>query len=70
MDGLRGRAILIRLTAAPIDGAANDALVELLADVLDVPRRNITIASGGSSRDKRVRIDGLDEATARARLLR
>jgi uncharacterized protein (TIGR00251 family) len=61
---------LIRLAAPPIEGAANEALVSFLADALGVPRRGITIVSGKKSRDKRVRIDGLDEATARERLLR
>lgn len=67
---MRGDAVLIRLAAPPIEGAANEALVSFLADALGVPRRGITIVSGKKSRDKRVRIDGLDEATARERLLR
>jgi uncharacterized protein len=67
---VRGDAVLIRLAAPPIEGAANEALVSFLADALGVPRRGITIVSGKKSRDKRVRIDGLDEATARERLLR
>jgi len=70
VDGERNGAILIRLAAAPVDGAANEALVAFLSDALDVPRREITIVSGDASRDKRVRIDCLDEATARQRLLR
>ncbi|HEX6463267.1 MAG TPA: DUF167 domain-containing protein [Vicinamibacterales bacterium] len=70
VDGLRGDAVLIRLAAPPVEGAANDALVALLSNLLDLPRRNITIVSGETSRDKRVRIEGLDEAEARARLLR
>ena len=70
VDGTRGTAVLIRLAAPPVDGAANDALVAFLADALDLPRRNITIVSGATSRDKRVRLTGLDEETARARLLR
>jgi len=67
---VRGDAVLIRLAAPPIEGAANEALVSFLADALGVPQRGITIVSGEKSRDKRVRIDGLDEATARERLLR
>jgi uncharacterized protein (TIGR00251 family) len=61
---------LIRLAAPPVEGAANDALIAFLSDALGLPRRDITIASGEKSRDKRVRIEGLDEATARERLLR
>ena len=70
MDGTRAGAILIRLAAPPVEGAANDALIAFLADRLDLPRRNIALVSGEKSRDKRVRIEGVDEATARARLLR
>jgi len=69
VDGTRGGAILVRLAAPPVDGAANDALVAFLSDALALPRRNIHIVSGDKSRDKRVRIDGLDEPAARARLL-
>ena len=70
VDGVRGGAVLIRLAAPPVEGAANDALVAFLSDALGVPRRNVTIVSGERSRDKRVRIEGLDEASARTRLLR
>lgn len=69
MDGRRGDAILIRLNAPPVDGAANEALIAFLSDILDVPRRSIAIASGLTSRDKRVRVEGIDQATAMARLL-
>ena len=67
--GTREGRLLIRLAAAPVDGAANDALIAFLSDVLDVPRRAIAIVSGQTSRDKRVRVEGIDRATAMARLL-
>ena len=69
VDGTRGGALLIRLAAPPVDGAANDALVAFLSDALALPRRNIAIVSGEKSRDKRVQIEGIDEPAARARLL-
>jgi len=69
VDGMRGAAVLIRLAAPPVEGAANDALVAFLSDVLDVPRRSITIVGGETSRDKRVRVDGIDSDAAIARLL-
>lgn len=69
VDGERAGAILIRLAAPPVDGAANDALVAYLAEVLDLPRRNITLVAGATSRNKRVKIDGLDGNAVRARLL-
>jgi uncharacterized protein (TIGR00251 family) len=70
VDGERGGAILIRLAAPPVEGAANDALVAFLADTLRVPRRDVTIVAGEKSRDKRVQISGLDETAIRARLLK
>lgn len=69
VDGTRGGAVLIRLAAPPVDGAANDALVAFLSDALALPRRSIRIVSGEKSRDKRVQIDGLDEPAALSRLL-
>jgi uncharacterized protein (TIGR00251 family) len=69
VDGTRGGAILIRLAAPPVDGGANDALIAFLAEALTLPRRNISIVSGEKSRDKRVRVEGIDEAGARTRLL-
>ena len=70
VDGERAGAILIRLAAPPVDGAANDALIAFLAETLDLPRRNITLVAGASSRNKRVKIDGLDVDAIKARLLR
>jgi len=69
VDGERAGAILIRLAAPPVDGAANDALVTFLAATLGVPRRAVTILAGHTSRDKRVEIAGIDDAAVRARLL-
>ena len=59
--------LLVKLAAAPVDGAANDALIALLAKALGLPRRAIRIVSGDRSRNKRVEIDGLafDEITRR-----
>ena len=64
VDGMRGDAVLIRLNAPPVEGAANDALIEFLSKSLKLPRRNIQIVSGETSRDKRVAIAGIDEAAA------
>jgi uncharacterized protein len=59
---MRDDALLVRLNAPPVGGAANRELVEILARLFDVPKRNITIVSGERSRNKRVRIDGVDRA--------
>ena len=49
----------IRLTAPPVDGAANEALIRFLADTLSVPKSSVEIVSGHTSRDKIVRIHGI-----------
>ena len=66
--GERDGALLVRVTAPPVDGAANEALVRLLAKRLRVPRGSVHIASGEGSRRKIVEVDALDEAALRARL--
>lgn len=66
--GTRGDALLVRLAAAPVDGAANDALVACLSSLFDRPRRDITILSGHASRDKRIAIAGVRLAEIAARL--
>jgi uncharacterized protein (TIGR00251 family) len=64
--GMHGAALKVRLRAPPVDGAANDALVALLAERLGVPRRAVRIVAGGTSRAKMVEIDGTTEAAVRA----
>jgi uncharacterized protein (TIGR00251 family) len=54
--GAHGGALRIRVTAPPVDGLANEALIEFLSRELDVPRRNVCIVSGLSSRTKVVEI--------------
>jgi uncharacterized protein YggU (UPF0235/DUF167 family) len=58
----------VRVTAPPDAGKANDAVLDLLAETLAVPRRDLTIEAGGASRDKVVSLGGMSEATADARL--
>jgi uncharacterized protein len=60
IDGVRDGRLLIRVTAPPVDRAANDAVVETLARALDLPRAAIRIVSGERSRNKIVEITGLD----------
>jgi uncharacterized protein (TIGR00251 family) len=52
-------ALRVRLAAPPVDGAANDALIALLADLLDVPKRDIRIVSGATSKRKVIEADGV-----------
>jgi hypothetical protein len=64
--GLHGAALKVRLQAPPVDGAANDALVTLLADRLGVPRRSVHVVAGTTSRAKTVEIEGTTEEAVRA----
>lgn len=59
VDGVQGNCLKVRLTAPPVEGEANKALVEFLSDLLKIKKSSITIDSGFKSREKRVRIDGL-----------
>lgn len=65
--GLYGDALKLRLAAPPVDGKANAALCQFLADYCGVAKSSVTVLSGHSSRAKRVRIEGMDVA-ARERL--
>ena len=58
----------MRVAAPPEGGKANDAVVDLLASTLGIPRTRITILSGTASRDKTVLVQGLTPEAARARL--
>ena len=67
--GLRGGALLVRLAAAPVGGAANDELIALIAKALRIPKRDITIVAGERGRSKRIRIAGIDREQALAKLV-
>jgi uncharacterized protein (TIGR00251 family) len=69
IDGTHGDALRIRVQAPPVEGAANDAVVRVIAAALGVPARTVHIAVGQSSRQKLVDVDGIDAAAALARLL-
>lgn len=59
---MAGGGLKIRLTAPPIDGAANEALVKFLAATLSISKSHIEIVSGHTSREKIVRISGISDA--------
>ena len=58
VEGFREGALIIRVTAPPVDSAANDAVIDVLAKTLDIPRRQVTITRGSTGRNKVVDIDG------------
>lgn len=67
--GAMGDRLRVRLQAPPVDGRANAALVEFLAEAFDVPRARVTIEHGLSGRDKRVRIRGVGLVAPQLRAL-
>jgi uncharacterized protein (TIGR00251 family) len=68
LAGRHGDAIRIRLTAPPVEGAANDALIRFLAGRLGVARGALTLVRGHTGRDKTVEVDGLAPAEVARRL--
>jgi uncharacterized protein (TIGR00251 family) len=58
LAGVSGTQLLVRVAAAPVEGAANDALVALLAETLRIPRRAVRVDAGERSRIKRVVVEG------------
>ena len=68
LDGVAEGTLRVRLAAPPVEGAANQALVEFLADLLGVPKRDVRIARGERGRQKLVRVRGLDADQVRRRL--
>ncbi len=61
--GVHNGAIKVALTAPPVEGAANKALVEFLAKALQVPKGSVRLASGEASRHKVVAVSGVDAQT-------
>ncbi len=55
-------ALKVRITAPPVDGAANDALIKLLAKQFRVSRSDVEIVGGGTSKSKRIKISNLSRS--------
>jgi uncharacterized protein (TIGR00251 family) len=66
--GVEAERLGVALAAAPVDGAANEALRRLLAEYFSLPRQSVVIVGGERSRRKRVELRGITEAELRARL--
>jgi len=66
--GWLGDALKVKVRAPALDGRANDALLAFLAEKLGVPRRTVTLVRGDKSRQKVVRVDGLDRPAVKQRL--
>ena len=70
ITGTVGDALKLSLTAPPIEGKANQAVIDFLADFFDIPRSSVTIASGAASRLKLIRIAGANLQALEQRLRR
>jgi uncharacterized protein len=68
ITGQVGDSLKVALTAPPVDGKANQAVIEFFADLFAIPRSSVTIASGETSRNKTVRISGMDRPALEQRL--
>jgi uncharacterized protein len=69
VTGVHAHAVKIALTAPPVDGKANEALIAFLADALHLPRARVALVAGATSRAKMVRITGKSAAEVAAALL-
>jgi uncharacterized protein (TIGR00251 family) len=63
LAAVRDGVLVVRLTAPPLDGRANESLCQLLADRLGIRASRVTILRGHRSRDKLVRVAEVDQAT-------
>jgi uncharacterized protein (TIGR00251 family) len=68
ITGMVGDALKLALNAPPVDGKANQAVIEFFADLFAIPRSSVTIASGETSRNKIVRVSGLSRTEVEQRL--
>jgi uncharacterized protein len=66
--GERDGRVLIRVKAPPVDGRANEALEKLVAKRAGVPRSAVSVVRGHTSRDKVVRVEGIDAEALHAAL--
>jgi len=67
--GVVGEALKLALTAPPVEGRANEAVVEFVAELFRIPRSSVTIASGLSSRNKVIRLTGVSRPAVEQRLM-
>jgi uncharacterized protein (TIGR00251 family) len=68
ITGVVGDALKLALTAPPVEGRANEACIAFLAEFLNVPRSSVTIAAGASSRQKLIRVTGMQAAAVEVKL--
>lgn len=67
VQGIHGERLKLRLAAPPVEGKANEALISWLSKTLSIPKSRITLVSGDTGRQKRIRILGLSIEVIQAR---
>jgi len=67
--GERAGAVVIRISAPPVDGKANTAVCRFVAERAGVPRSAVSVVRGQSARDKVLRVEGVELEALRAALL-
>jgi uncharacterized protein YggU (UPF0235/DUF167 family) len=67
VDGAVDGVLRVRVAAAPAEGAANEAVLRLLAAELDAPRSAVTLVTGAAARRKRVAVEGITRTAVLAR---
>jgi len=68
ITGWRDDTLCVKITAPPVEGAANSAIIKFIADTLGIRKSQVTLVSGDKSREKTLDISGLSDADIRARL--
>lgn len=68
ITGTVGDALKLALTAPPVEGKANQAVIEFFAELFAIPRSSVTITSGETNRNKVIRISGVGRAAVQQRL--
>lgn len=68
IGGAAGGELRVKVTAPPVDAAANEALLRLLAEHFDCPRSHVALVRGGTSRHKTIKLYGLKAETVLKKL--
>jgi len=68
ITGEVGESLKLSLTTPPVDGRANQAVVDFFSELFEIPRSSVTIASGTTSRVKRIEVAGISASHAQLRL--
>ena len=68
VTGVMGDALKLAVTAPPVEGRANEAVIEFFADLFEISRASVTITSGATGRRKVVRVSGLSKQAIEQKL--